>query len=269
MAPSCLSGLLQVCCVKASQFLTSFRQVKEKRSLCLAFPAFGKGRWGAEWSTPLMFGKCPEMSRDSSKNFTWPIWEKFDEIWVFFWDCSSFVLLFLVGSLSHPLTARWPKMYGIRMGIRMERCQAKPQNRGNATGFHMFSRRTEPGLARPGSTALHTSDLVVLWSTVTRFRPIPGHNEWVAGHVTQIFQFVAISQHVCTCLHEELGDSMKTAPASGLQKLAEANRHVFQTTFKIVCIRLLHAMLGRFWKKSVECVKGHGHVVFQLKFPCK
>lgn len=121
-----------------------------------------------------------------------------------------------------------------------------PKTVATTQGFHMFSRRTEPGLARPESTAL-TSDLVVpLWSTVTRFRPIPGHNEWVAGHVTQIARRIGRFYENCSGFR---------FAETGWSKQARCSNN-FQN-------RLLHAMLGRFWKKSVECVKGHGHVVFQ------
>ena len=50
--------------------------------------------------------------------------------------------------------------------------------------------------------------------------------------------------------------------------MAEANRHVSQN-------RLLHAMFRQLsiWQILEEeyrlCVKGHGHVVLRMKFPCK
>lgn len=126
MAPSCLSGLLQVCCVKASQLLISANCALlgdlgspalpvSALPLCHFFPP-GKGkaeplpglpglRQGPLRSTLPMFGTCPELCQGILERISLV---QFGIVFEYFSGIAVLLCSFdlWVGSLSHPLTAR-------------------------------------------------------------------------------------------------------------------------------------------------------------------
>ena len=171
-----------------------------------------------------------------------------------------------------------PGLPGLRQGPLRSRDMSEPRcllSRNakvffNFTGENRstagFSRdRTEPGLARPGpGTLWHFLQFDCDQVPANPWPQRVGRRSATSRFSCNFCNLSAILSNIFTWSYTKNWEILwkHNAPASGLQKLAEANRHVFQHVFQNC---LLHAMLRQLsnWQileEKYRVWKWHGHV---------